>query len=116
MLSPATVCGQESLQHPEDGIPDRQSSSLSVPLPKARGHVQLAIHRSRESEILMGVFWLACPAVELTQTEVAVGDERAHAVQAGEYQCLPVVRFAAFKIVSLGIGRDVAEQVQSMGR
>ena len=67
-------------------------------------------------EILAGVLRLAGAAVELAQAEVAVGDERAHAVQLGECQRLPVVGRAAFGIELVRMARDVAEQVQRMGR
>ena len=45
-----------------------------------------------------------------------MGDKRAHAVHLGECQRLPVVGCAAFGIEPVGMGRDVAEQVQRMGR
>jgi hypothetical protein len=55
-------------------------------------------------------------AVELAQAEVAVGDEGAHAVQLGDCQSLPIVSSAAFGIEPVGMARDVAAQVQGMGR
>jgi hypothetical protein len=45
-----------------------------------------------------------------------VGDERAHPARLGEGQRLAVVGLAALDIDPVGVGRDVAEQVQSMGR
>ncbi len=45
-----------------------------------------------------------------------MGDERAHAVELGERQRLPVMGCAAFGIEPVGMGRDVAEHVQRMGR
>jgi hypothetical protein len=47
---------------------------------------------------------------------MAVGDERAHTARFGERQCLAVVSLAAFCVEPVGMGRDVAEQVQRMGR
>ena len=47
---------------------------------------------------------------------MAVGDEGAHAPRLGERQRLAVVGFAALGIEPVGMGRDVAEQVQRMGR
>jgi hypothetical protein len=44
---------------------------------------------------------------------VAVGDERAHAAGLGERQRLMVVGLAALGIEPVGMGGDVAEQVQS---
>ena len=55
-------------------------------------------------------------AVELPEAEVAVGDERAHAARLGEGQRLAVVGLAALGIESVGMGRDVTEQVQLRGR
>ena len=59
---------------------------------------------------------LAGAPVELAEAEVAVGDERAHAARLGERQRLAVVGLAALGIEPVGMGRDVAEQVQRMGR
>ena len=47
---------------------------------------------------------------------MAVGDERAHAARLGESQRLAVVGLAALGVESVGMGRDVAEQVQRIGR
>jgi hypothetical protein len=47
---------------------------------------------------------------------MAVGDERAHAAGLGEGQRLAVVGLAALGVEPVGMGRDVAEQVQRMGR
>ena len=41
-----------------------------------------------------------------------MGDERAHAELVGERQCLAVVGLATLGIEPVGMGRDVAEQVQ----
>ena len=59
---------------------------------------------------------LARAPVELAEPEVAVGDERAHAAPFGERQRLLVVGRAALGIEPVGMRRDVAEQVQRMGR
>ncbi len=59
---------------------------------------------------------LARAQVELAEAEVAVGDEGAHAARLGERQRLAVVSLAALGIELVGMGCDVAEQVQRMGR
>jgi hypothetical protein len=59
---------------------------------------------------------LARAPVELAEAEVTVGDKRAHAAWLGERQRLAVVGLAALGIESLGMGRDVAEQVQRVRR
>ncbi len=66
--------------------------------------------------MLSGLLALAGAPVELAEAEVAVGDERAHAARLGERQRLAVVGLAALGIEPVGMGRDVAEQVQRMGR
>ena len=47
---------------------------------------------------------------------MAVGHEGTHAARCGERQCLAVVGLAALDIEPVGMGRDVTEQVQRMGR
>ena len=66
--------------------------------------------------MLAGLLALARAPVELAEAEVAVGDEGAHAARLGERQRLAVVGLAALGIEPVGMGRDVAEQVQRMGR
>ena len=46
---------------------------------------------------------------------MAVGDERTHAAGLGEGERLAVVGLAALGIEAVGMGGDVAEQVQRMG-
>jgi hypothetical protein len=58
---------------------------------------------------------LARAPVELAEAEVAVGDERAHAARLCEGQRLAVVGLAALGVEPVRMGRDVAEQVQSVG-
>ena len=53
---------------------------------------------------------------ELAEAEMAVGDERAHAARLGQRQRFAVVGLGALGIEPVGMGRDVAEQVQRMGR
>ena len=57
-------------------------------------------------------------SAEHAEAEVALGDEGAHAARLGERQRLAVVGLAAPALViePVGVGRDVAEQVQRMGR
>ncbi len=47
---------------------------------------------------------------------MTVGDEGAHSARLGERQRLTVVSLAALRVEPVGMGRDVAEQVQRMGR
>jgi hypothetical protein len=47
---------------------------------------------------------------------MAVGDERAHAARLGQRQRPAIVGLAALGVEPMGVGRDVAEQVLSMGR
>ena len=66
--------------------------------------------------MLLRLLALAGAPVELAEAEVAVGDEGPHAARLGERQRLAVVGLAALGVEPVGIGRDVAEQVQRMGR
>ena len=63
--------------------------------------------------MLAGLIALVGAPVELAEAEVAVGDARAHAARFG--QRLAVVRLGAPRIEPIGMGGNVAEQVQSMG-
>ena len=66
--------------------------------------------------MLLRLLTFARAPVERAAAEVAVGDEGAHAGWLGERQCLAVVGLAALGVEPVGMGRDVAEQVQRMGR
>src|SRR5262249_46777206 len=72
-------------------------------------------HLRRADEMLAGAVGIAGAAVELAQAEMAVSDERAHAVQLGERHCLPVVSCTAFGFEPIGVGRDIAEKAERMG-
>ena len=78
-------------------------------------HAHLAIHRRRVRQVFSGLVALAGTPVELAEAEVAVGDEGAHAAWPRKRQRLPVVNLSALGIESVGMGRDLAEQVQRMG-
>jgi hypothetical protein len=66
------------------------------------------------------VFAGLLPAVqalmEPSKPEMAVRDQRPHAARLGERQSPEEVGLAALGIEPVGMGRDVAEQVQRMGR
>jgi len=66
--------------------------------------------------VLLRLLALAGAPVEFAEAEVAVGNEGAHAARLGERQRVAVVGLAALGIEVVGMGRDVAEQVQRMGR
>src|SRR5437773_1617638 len=51
-------------------------------------HVHLAVHCGGGTEVLLHLLALACAPVELAETKVAVGDERAHAELSGELNSL----------------------------
>jgi hypothetical protein len=79
-------------------------------------HAHLAVHRRRNGEVFLGLLALVRTAVELAEAEVAVGDEGAHAARLGEGKRFAVVGLAALGIETPGMGCDVAEKVQRMGR
>jgi hypothetical protein len=79
-------------------------------------HVHLAVHHRRGGEVLVNALGLAHLAEELAKAEVAVRDERAHAAGLGQPQRFAVVGLAALGVELVRMGRDVAEQVQCVGR
>jgi len=66
--------------------------------------------------VFPGLLALAGAPVELAEAEMAVGDERAHAPRLGQRQCLAVMGLAALGVEPVGMGGDIAEQVERMGR
>ena len=61
--------------------------------------------------MVLCVLGFAGAAMQLAETEVAVGDERAHAVALRERQCIQVVPDTALVVETAGAGFDVAEQM-----
>ena len=59
--------------------------------------------------MLLRLLALARAPVELTEDEVAVGDEGAHIARLGEGQRLAIVSLAAHGVEPVDMGRDVAE-------
>src|SRR5262249_33265152 len=84
---------------------------IHFPLLEPEVHVHLAVHGGRDGEILAGPLRIAA-AVELAQAEVAMRDQRAHAVRLGERKCLQVARYPALEIEPVGMTCNVAEQSQ----
>jgi len=93
-----------------------QLAHLRFRLLQPESHVHPAVHRGRRAEMLLRLLSVACAPVELGEAEVTVGDEGTHAPRLGEGQRLVIVGLAALGIEPVGMGRDVAEQVQRMGR
>ena len=54
---------------------------------------------------------LARASVKFAETEVAVGDEWAHAAWLGERQRLAIMMLSALGIELVGLGGDITEQV-----
>src|SRR6185295_9327297 len=78
-------------------------------------HVHLAVERRRDGEVFARLLASAGAPVEFPKPEVAVGDEGSHAARLGKRQRIAVVGLSALGIESLGMTRDVAEQMQRMG-
>src|SRR5215471_18967805 len=89
---------------------------LRLRLLQPEPHVHLAVHRRRGGEVFLCQLAFACAPIELAEAEVAVGDEGAHAARFGQRKRLAVVGLAALGIEPLGVGRDVTEQVERVGR
>jgi hypothetical protein len=62
--------------------------------------------------VLTRLFPLLRAPVELAETEVAVGDERAHAELAGERQGFAVV---AFSVLGAAARRDITGEAEGVG-
>src|SRR5215471_19882258 len=115
------MCQKEMvLPQPRPTVCDAESAlyvrSLRLRLLQPVRHSHLAIHRPRGGQVLVRLVALAHTSVELAKTEVAVGDEGAHAARLGEGQRLAVLGLALLDVEPIGMGRDVAEKVQCMGR
>ena len=105
---------------------DLNADTGTLPLPKlahfSRGllqsvsHAHFTVHRRRDGEALLAQLKVARAAKQFAETQVAVRNKRAHAARLGERQRLAVVSLAALGIQLLRMGRDVAEQVERMGR
>src|SRR4029450_10959837 len=95
--------------------PLRRLSHLRFRLLQPVRHPHLAVHRRRGGEVLLHLLALARALVELAEAEMAVGDERGHAGLVGERRGLLVVSLAALGVEPVGMGRDVAQEMLSMG-
>src|SRR5262245_5602270 len=89
---------------------------LRLRLLQPEPHVHLAVHRRCSGEVLTRLLALVGARAQLPEAEGAVGDERAHAARLGEGQRLAVVGLAALGIEAVGVGRDVTDQVEHVGR
>jgi len=65
--------------------------------------------------MLVGPLARALVPVELAEAEVAVGDDRAHAARFGERERLAIMGLTELGIELIGVGCDVAEELQRMG-
>ena len=72
----------------------------------------LVVHRRCGGEVLAGLLTLARAPIELTEAEVAVGDERAHAKPVGECQGLAEV---AGSVLAFAGRRDVTREAERVG-
>ena len=110
----------DSCNHLE--MSERIPSTTLVPAPHLRLrllepelHVHLAVQRRRDGEVFVRLLALAGPQVEFAEAKTAVGDEGPHAARLGQHQRVTVMGLSALGIESVGMARDVAEQVQRMG-
>jgi hypothetical protein len=85
---------------------------LRLRLHQPEPHAHLAAHRRRGGEVLLRLLPFACLSEEFAEAKVAAGDEGAHAARLGERQRLAVVGLATLGIEPVGMGCDVAKQVQ----
>src|SRR5215510_12280405 len=92
-------------------VPHRLTS-LPFRLLQPIRHPHLAVHRRRGSYVLVRLLALAGAPVELTETEVAVGDERAHAELSGQHQSLTVGIFGSLGLRGTVTRCNLAEHLQ----
>src|SRR5262252_843524 len=78
-------------------------------------HVHVAIHFRRKVQTLARGLAPPHAIVEPAKAEMAVRRQRAHAVQFGERQRLPVVSSAALGIELLRMGGEIAQEPQRVG-
>ena len=62
------------------------------------------------------ILGFAGAAMDPAETEIAVSDQRAHAVALRQRQRVAVVADAALMVETVGLGCDIAEQMVSMTR
>jgi hypothetical protein len=74
-------------------------------------HAHFAVHRRRDGEVLLSLSGIADAVMHFAETEVAVGDERAHAAGLGERQCLTLMAFS----VGAACRSDVAGEAEGVG-
>src|SRR5262249_22289991 len=72
-------------------------------------HPHLAVHRRRGGEVLLRLLALARASVAPAETEVAVGDEGAHAEFLGYPQRFTVVTFCRLGVEPIARGDDLAQ-------
>jgi len=61
-------------------------------------HTHLATLRRGQCQVHLRVLPLAYAAVELGETQLAVGDQRTHTARLGERRCLAIVGLAALDV------------------
>src|SRR5580698_6771449 len=91
----------------------RSISVLSLREPET--HVHVAVHRGCGGVMVLCIAGFAGAAMDLAETEVAVGDQRAHAVALRQRQRVAKVAGAALVVETLRIGFDIAEQMMGVG-
>jgi len=89
-----------------------QLRDLRLGLLQPELHSHLAVHRHCDNDLLPGLLAIALSAMELAETEVTMGDERAHAAGHGERECLAIIGFG---ILSAAGRDDVTGEAEGVG-
>ena len=79
------------------------------------GHAHLTVHRGRGRQVLLGLCAIMGAPVELAETEVAVGGERAHAEVGGQRVRVTVVGFCLRDTGRIAVRGDLAEEADRNG-
>src|SRR5215470_15580404 len=88
---------------------------LRLRLLQVEPHIHLAEHRRRGSEVLASLVLLACTSMELAETQLTVGEEWPHAEFVGERHGLTIVTFGLLRVRRIGMGRNLATEVERPG-
>src|SRR5215468_1219992 len=88
---------------------------LRFRLLQPKAHVHLAEHRRSGSEVLLRLLVHTRAPVELAEAQVAVGEEWPHAEFVGERHGLTIVTFGLLRVRRIGMGRNLATEVERPG-
>ena len=78
-------------------------------------HIRLAVHGDGCAQVLVALLGFIDATEKLSETEVAVGDQRSHASWLGKPEGVPVVALRASGVEAVGMQGYIGENLPSMG-